>query len=107
MSSYPTLLVTCEVVKVGDTMGLYEAIDSLPSGSRLKFRGAAGVTIYIDVDVQSAGRLDVTIRKETHSGARKPDVTSAVYQGFNRQDCAAQERALRDLGIDPNTYTVV
>jgi hypothetical protein len=82
-------------------MGLYEAIDSLPSGSRLKYRGANGV------DVQSAGRLDVTVRKETQSGARKPDVTSAVYQGFNRQDCAAQERALRDLGIDPNTYSVI
>jgi hypothetical protein len=72
-------------------MGLSEAIDSLPSGSRLKYRGADGVTV----------------RKETHSGARKPDVTSAVYQGFNRQDCAAQERALRDLGIGPNTYTVI
>jgi hypothetical protein len=88
-------------------MGLYEAIDSLPSGSRLKYRGAGGVTVFIEVDVQSAGRLDVTVRKETHSGARKSDVTSAVYEGFNRQDCAAQERALRDLGIDPNTYTVV
>ena len=88
-------------------MGLYEAIDSLPSGSRLKYRGAGGVTVFIEVDVQSAGRLDVTVRTETQSGARKPDVTSAVYEGFNRQDCAAQERALRDLGIDPNTYTVV
>jgi hypothetical protein len=97
----------CEVAKVGNTMGLYEAIDSLPSGSRLKYRGAGGMTIFIEVDVQSAGRLDVTVRKETHSGARKPDVSSAVYEGFNRQDCAAQERALRDIGIEPNTYTVV
>ena len=88
-------------------MGLYEAIDSLPSGSRLKYRGAGGVTVFIEVDVQSAGRLDVTVRKETHTGARKPDVSSAVYQEFNRQACAAQERALRELGIDPNTYTVV
>jgi hypothetical protein len=88
-------------------MGLYEAIDSLPSGSRLKYRGAGGVTVFIEVDVHSVGRLDVTVRKETPAGARKPDVTSAVYQGFNRQDCATQERALRDLGIDPNTYTVV
>ena len=88
-------------------MGLYEAIDSLPSGSRLKYRGAGGVTVFIEVVVQPADRLDVTIRKETHSGARTPDMTSAVYQGFNRQDCAAQERALRDIGIDPNTYTVV
>jgi hypothetical protein len=88
-------------------MGLYEAIDSLPSGSRLKYRGPGGVTVYIEVDVQTAGRVDVTVRTETQSGARKPEVTSAVYQGFTRQDCAAQERALRDLGIDPNTYTVI
>jgi hypothetical protein len=88
-------------------MGLYEAIDSLPSGSRLKYRGAGGVTVLIEVDAHSAGRLDVTVRTETQSGARKPEVTSAVYQRFTRQDCAAQERALRDIGIDPNTYTVV
>jgi hypothetical protein len=88
-------------------MGLYEAIDSLPSGSRLKYRGPGGVTVYIEVDVQTAGRVDVTVRTETQSGARKPEVTSAVYQGFTRQDCAVQERALRDLGIDPNTYTVI
>jgi hypothetical protein len=49
----------------------------------------------------------VTVRKEIASGARKPDVTSAVYQRFNRQDCAAQERALREIGIDPNTYIVI
>jgi hypothetical protein len=101
------LFFTCEVAKVGDSMGLYEAIDSLPSGSRLKYRGAGGVTVFIEVDVQSAGRIDVTVRKETHSGARKPDVTSAIYERFNRQDCVAQEQALRDLGIDPNTYTVI
>ena len=88
-------------------MGLYEAIDSLPSGSRLKYRGPGGVTVYIEVDVQTAGRVDVTVRTETQSGARKPEVTSAVYEGFTRQDCAVQERALRDLGIDPNTYTVI
>jgi hypothetical protein len=88
-------------------MGLYEAIDSLPSGSRLKYRGPGGVTVYIEVDVQTAGRVDVTVRTETQSGARKPEVTSAVYQRFTRQDCAVQERALRDLGIDPNTYTVI
>jgi hypothetical protein len=88
-------------------MGLYEAIDSLPSGSRLKYRGAGGVTVFIEVDVHNVGRLDVAVRTETHSGARKPDVTSAVYQGFTRQDCAAQERALRDLGIDPNIFTVI
>jgi hypothetical protein len=88
-------------------MGLYEAIDSLPSGSRLKYRGPGRVTVFIGVDAHAAGRLDVTVRTETQSSAQKPAVTSAVYEGFTRQNCAAQERALRELGIDPNTYTII
>ena len=88
-------------------MALYEAIDSLPEGSRLKYKSAAGTTIVYEPVLRGAGRLDVIVRKQSNNATSKPDETSHEYEGVEREWCDRQEDVLRGLGIDPSDYTVI
>jgi len=82
-------------------MSLYDIIDALPVGKRLKYEGADGVTIEIEPRVRTPGRLDVVVRKQPVGPGEEPN---HEYLFIDDAWCAAQEQALRDVGIDPNSY---
>jgi hypothetical protein len=83
-------------------MTLYTAINALPTGKRLKYEGAGGITIEIEPRVRIPGRLDVVVRKQPAAPGEDPN---HEYLFIDGTWCAAQEQALRDLGIDPESYT--
>ena len=85
-------------------MGLYEAIDSLPSGMKVKYECADGATVIYEPSVHTAGRLDVTVRKQA-TGAR--DVRNENHEAVDREWCVEQEQELRSIGIDPDKYSVI
>ncbi len=88
-------------------MGLYEAIDTLPEGARLKYKSADGTTIVYEPVLRGAGRLDVIVSKRSNNSTSKRDETSHEYEGVQREWCDRQEEVLRGLDIDPNDYTVI
>jgi hypothetical protein len=88
-------------------MGLYEAIDSLPEGARLKYENADGTIVEYEPVLRGAGRLDVIVRKRSNNAIGKRNDTSHEYEDVEREWCDRQEQVLRDLGIDPNEYTVI
>jgi hypothetical protein len=83
-------------------MSLYDTIDALPAGKRLKYEGADGVTIEIEPLVRIPGRLDVVVRKQPVGPGEEPN---HEYLFIDGAWCAEQEQALRDLGIGPDRYT--
>jgi hypothetical protein len=87
-------------------MSLYDAIDSLPDGMRLKYKNGRTTFLY-EPSVRVIGRIDVTVRTERSRATGKPDIQSETFEGVDRAWCDAQEQVLRDLGIDPSGYTVV
>ena len=88
-------------------MSLYDAIDSLPEGARLKYTSANGVVVTFGPFVRGPGRLDVIVYTETTDVSGKPHVSSHKYDGAEREWFDREEQVLRDLGIDPNNYTVI
>lgn len=83
-------------------MTLYDIIAALPTGKCLKYEGADGVTIEIEPRVRVPGRLDVVVRKQPVGPGEDPNHECLFIDGAW---CAAQEKALRDLGIDPDSYS--
>lgn len=88
-------------------MGLYEAIDSLPEGARVKYESADGTTVIFEPFVRGPGVLDVIVHKQSNNAAGKHDETRHEYEGVEREWCERQDEVLRGLGIDPNEYTVI
>jgi hypothetical protein len=90
-----------------ETMSLYDALISLPTDKRLQYEGADGTTAVIDVEVTAAGILYTVLRAQTTDSWGQPRATSHAYAISARAECRGLEQALRDLGIDPATYSVV
>jgi hypothetical protein len=88
-------------------MGLYEAINTLPSGKRLQYQGADGTTGVLDVEVTATGTLYTVLRNQRIDATGKPRVTSRGYAICTRADCRVLEQSLRDLGINPDNYSVI
>ena len=88
-------------------MGLYEAIDSLPEGARLKYESADGTTVIFEPFVRGPGRLDVTVIKQSTDATGKHHESRHDYEGLEREWCVREDEVLRDLGIDPDTYSVI
>jgi hypothetical protein len=88
-------------------MGFYEAIESLPAGERLEFKSADGTTVVFESNVRVAGRLDVTIRKQSTDAIGQYDEPRHEYEGVDRAWCEMQEQALRAAGIDPEDYIII
>jgi hypothetical protein len=88
-------------------MGLFKAIDSLPEGARLKYESADGTTVEYEPVLRGAGRLDVIVRKRSNNATGARDETTREYENVEREWCDRQDKVLRDLGIDPNDYTVI
>jgi len=94
-------------LKVDNAMGLYEAIDSLPEGARLKYVSAVGTTVTYEPYVRGPGVLDVIVQADIDHTSGKHVVSRHEYEGVDREWCERQEDVLRDFGIDPNVYTVI
>src|SRR5215831_14011572 len=88
-------------------MGLYEAIKSLPADKRLKYDGPHGASAVIDVEVTASGALFATLRTQAHDIAGNPRMTIRGYVVSVRADCREMEMTLRDLGVDPDKYSIV
>ena len=88
-------------------MGVYEAIAALPPGKRLLYQGAGGTTVVIDVDVTTSGAVYAVVRTQTPDDTGQPRVSGRGYAISARADCHLLEQALRDLGIDPDSYRVI
>lgn len=87
-------------------MGLYEVIDSLPDGMRLKYKNGNTTFLY-EPSAQIIGRIDVTVRTERVRTTGKPDIQTETFERVDRAWCDDQEQVLRGLGIDPDNYSVV
>jgi hypothetical protein len=57
--------------------------------------------------VRAPGVLDVIVRKRSNNATGAHDEVRHEYEGVEREWCDRQEEVLRDLGIDPNDYTVI
>jgi hypothetical protein len=90
----------------GDNRGLYEAIATLPPGKHLQYHRANGITVALDVDVTVTGAWYTVLRAQTIDVMGQPRVTRRGYTISRRADCRELDQALRDLGIDPDAYTV-
>ena len=88
-------------------MSLYDAIKSLPADKRLEYQGAHGTTAVIDVEVTASGALYTVLRAQTTDSMGQPRATSRGYTISARADCRDIEQSLRDLGIDPDKYSIV
>jgi hypothetical protein len=87
-------------------MRLYDAMTSLPAGKRLQYADARGTTAVIDVEVTTAGTLYAVLRAQTTGAMGQPWATSRGYAMSARADCRGLEQALRDLGLDPDHYSI-
>jgi hypothetical protein len=87
-------------------MGLYEAIESLPSGERLEYKSAEGTTVVFEMFVRVPGRIDVIVRKQSTDAIGQYDEPRHEYEGVDRAWCEMQEQALRAAGIDPEDYII-
>src|SRR5690242_14866741 len=63
------------------SMGLYEAIDSLPEGARLEYKSADGTTIIYEPYVRAPGVLDVIVRKRSNNATGAHDEVRHEYEG--------------------------
>ena len=88
-------------------MGLYEAIESLPTGERLEYKSAEGTTVVFEMFVRVPGRIDVIVRTESTDAIGKYDEPRHEYEGVDRAWCENQEQALRAAGIDPEGYIII
>jgi hypothetical protein len=88
-------------------MSLYDALTSLPAKKRLRYEGPHGATAVITVEVTASGAFFATLQIQTTYSMGQPRATSRGYAINARADCRDMEMALRDLGIDPNNYTVI
>jgi hypothetical protein len=89
-------------------MSLYNAIDSLPEGARLNYTSSDGTTVVIyQPFVHGPGVLSVIVHTATTDASGKHHVSRHEYEGIEREWCDRQEQVLRDLGIDPDKYTIV
>ena len=88
-------------------MSLYDGLKSLPADKRLKYERADGAIGVIDVEVTAAGGLYAVLRAQTPDSMGRPRVTSRGYSISARADCRDIEQALRDLGFDPDKYSIV
>lgn len=88
-------------------MSLYDALISLPADKCLQYDGADGTTAVIDVDVTATGILYTVLRAQTTDSKGQPRATSRGYAISARAECRVLEQALRDLGMDPATYSVI
>jgi hypothetical protein len=88
-------------------MGLYEAIDSLSEGARLEYKSADGTIVVYEPFLRGPGVLDVIVRKRSNNATGARHEVKREYEGVDREWCDRQDKALRDLGIDPNDYTVI
>jgi hypothetical protein len=95
------------VLSEDGAVGLYEAIDSLPEGARLEYKSADGTIVVYEPYVQGPGRIDVIVRTQSTDAAGRYHDSSHKYEGIEREWCLRQEGELRDIGIDPNVYTVI
>jgi hypothetical protein len=88
-------------------MGLYEAIDSLPEGARLKYKSSDGMIVIYEPYIRGPNRIDVTVRTQSANASGKPHETRHDYEDIDREWCVRQEEVLRDFGIDPNNFTII
>jgi hypothetical protein len=88
-------------------MSLYDTMKSLPADKRLKYEGAHGTTAMIDVEATASGALYTILRAQTTDSMGQPRVTSRGYSVSASADCRDIEQSLRDLGIDPDKYSIV
>ena len=88
-------------------MNLYDALRALPADKRLKYEGVGGVTAVIDVEVTASGALYTILRAQATDSMGQPRVTSRGYSISARAECRGLEQALRDLGLDPDKYSVI
>jgi hypothetical protein len=75
-------------------MGLYEAIDSLPEGARLKYESADGTTVIFEPFVRGPGRLDVTVLKQSTDATGKRHESRHDYEGLEREWCVREDKSL-------------
>jgi hypothetical protein len=102
-----TALQTARQTAVREKMSLYDALISLPADKHLQYEGADGTSAVIDVEVTAAGILYTVLRAQTTDTTGQPRAASRGYAISARADCHLLEQALRDLGIDPDTYRVI
>ncbi len=88
-------------------MSLYDAIKTLPADKRLKYEGPHGASAVIYVEVTASGALFATLQTQARDTAGNPRMMTRGHVVRVRADCRDMEMTLRDLGVDPDNYSIV
>ncbi len=88
-------------------MRLYDVLHPLLAGKHLHFQGADGTTAVIDVEITVTGALYTVLRAHTTDTMGHPRGTSRGYTISARAECRPLDQSLRDLGMDPDKYSIV